>query len=165
MLFGRLLMRNGKKGIRVYLVKCCMGKDVMQIHHVGYLSFDIKASCVLLQSVGFTIAFPEYEDEFFDQRVLFMRNDNLVVELIQPRSEEATAYGLLKKKGPGPYHICYIAPNFDNAMRELRKQRFIPTGKPMVAETGPLKGARIAFLVSRDHGLIELVEDMDGISV
>lgn len=129
----------------------------MNIDHVGYLVEDMEQAVNEFLGMGYEIDFPKYEDAFFNQTVVFMKNTPLRIELISPNSETATVTSLLKKRGAGPYHICYRTDSFDEDFLNLRKRRFMPTMPPTIAETGPLAGEKIAFLMRKDVGIIELV--------
>lgn len=131
----------------------------VKIDHIGYLVKDMDSSRKRFESLGFETDFPEYEDDFFDQSVLFLSGGGYRVELICPRSERAVAFPLLEKRGVGPYHLCFSTSNFNEDFLALRKLRFVPTVAPVLAETGPLKGRRLTFLINKDFGLLELVED------
>lgn len=132
----------------------------MRVDHIGYVVPSLQAAKQTFELLGFEIAYPPYADEHFDQEVLFMlaEDGQTTVELICPRSASATSAPLLQKRGPGAYHICFSTDDFDQDYIALRKQRFVPTGCPIVAETGPLNGMKLVFLMRPGFGIIELVE-------
>lgn len=135
----------------------------MRVNHVGHLVNNLDKAVDHYRALGFKVFWPEYEDDFLDQRVVFMRSEDGAydVELICPRSEDATSAPLLKKRGVGLYHICLTTDSFDRSYEELRRRRFVPTAPPTTAKTGPLSGRRLAFLMNPTFGLIELIEESE----
>lgn len=63
---------------------------------------------------------------------------------------------ILDKVGVSPYHTCYQVSDIDDAIRKLKKMRFMPLSKPVIACA--LDDNKICFLYNKDVGLIELVE-------
>jgi len=63
----------------------------------------------------------------------------------------------LEKVGVSTYHVCYSVPALDDAVRALRRQRFLPLFRPV--EAVALEGKRICYLYNANVGLIELVEE------
>ena len=63
------------------------------------------------------------------------------------------------KNTASPYHICYEVPDIEKTIDILKKRRFILTDglKPAVA----FDNRRVAFLLNRNTGLIELLEKKD----
>lgn len=55
-----------------------------------------------------------------------------------------------------PYHICYEVENIEEAILELKKQKFILVQKPQVAVA--MNNKKVCFLFNKNTGLIELVE-------
>lgn len=129
----------------------------MHIDHIGYLVQDIERAIKDFIDEGYEIDYPKYKDEYFDQTVIFIKNGSLRIELISPNSEKAAAAPVLKKRGAGPYHICYQTDSFDEDFQLFRNKRYIPTMEPVIAQTGPLAGKKLAFLMRRDIGIVELV--------
>lgn len=89
-----------------------------------------------------------------------MENDGYQVELIMPKHEKADMWNQLKKRGPMPYHICYLV---DDIEKEIAKLSVGNTGKEYKLLSPPtaapaIGGKQVAFLYNKDIGLIELAE-------
>ena len=78
------------------------------------------------------------------------------VELLAPVDESSPVCKILGKNGVTPYHTCYIVENIDDAVADLRKQKYVLVSKP--AEAVAIHNCKVAFLHNRHVGLIELVE-------
>ena len=79
-----------------------------------------------------------------------------MVELLEPVDETSPVCKILDKNGVMPYHTCYIVVDIDNAIAELRTQRYIQVSKP--AKAVAISGSRVCFMFNKNVGLIELVE-------
>ena len=78
------------------------------------------------------------------------------IELLAPHDESSPINNILKKSGATPYHICYEVENIEEAISELKKERFMPVSKPKVSNT--FDNHRVCFLIKKDIGLIEIIE-------
>ena len=78
------------------------------------------------------------------------------MELLEPVDETSPVCKTLEKNGVTPYHTCYVVENIDEAVKTLRKERYVLTSKaePAVA----FCGSKVCFLYNKNVGLIELVE-------
>ena len=79
-----------------------------------------------------------------------------LLELLEPVDNESPINKTLEKSGVTPYHFCYEVDDIDEAVSNLRKERFIVVSKPVPAVA--LCGSRVSFLYNKQVGLIELVE-------
>jgi methylmalonyl-CoA/ethylmalonyl-CoA epimerase len=78
------------------------------------------------------------------------------IELLEPGSNKSPVCKTLEKSGVSPYHICYVVKNMDDAIKELKKKKYILVSHPI--EAIAFKNKRICFLYNKAVGLIELVE-------
>lgn len=76
--------------------------------------------------------------------------------VISPKDDTSPVCKNLQKNGVSPYHICYETENLEEAILELKKQKFIMVSKPSPAVA--FGGKRVCFLFSKTVGLVELVE-------
>jgi len=128
----------------------------MRVHHIGYLVKDINKAAKSHELLGYKGRGDVSYDEARDADMLFLENGDYLIELVAPRGETSVAWNLLKKHGNIPYHICYETNDINATMEELIKSGFVPLGT--VAEAPAIgTNADVAFLISRDIGLIELV--------
>ena len=82
--------------------------------------------------------------------------DSPTLELLAPVNENSPVNNILEKNGVSPYHTCYVVKDIQEAISELRKQKYVMISKP--AEAVAFKGSKVAFLFNKNVGLIELVE-------
>lgn len=79
-----------------------------------------------------------------------------LVELLSPADDKSPVVQILEKNGVTPYHICYSVDDLEEAIKSLRKLRYMVVSKPKPACA--IENRRVAFLYHKDMGLIELVE-------
>ncbi len=88
----------------------------MRIHHVGYLIQSMDEAINAFQLLGYE----KHSDIVYDRDreidICFMKNKEMLVELISPREKCRLFSALAKKIGNAPYHICYVT---DNLMEEI----------------------------------------------
>ncbi len=78
------------------------------------------------------------------------------IELLEPLDQHSPVIRTLDNSGVTPYHICYQVNDIDQAIDDLRRQRFLLVSGPQPACA--MSDRRVAFLFQRNTGLIELVE-------
>ena len=125
-------------------------------HHIGVAVFDIDATAALYEQGGY-----KRSDSIFDPiqnvNVCWLTKDKApTVELIAPVDGKSPVNKTLEKVGVSPYHCCYVVDRMEDAVTELRKQKYIMVSKP--AEATAFCGSRVCFLFNKNVGLIELVE-------
>lgn len=130
----------------------------MKAHHIGYLVEDIHSAIDQFTQMGYT-AQKEGVIHDNDRGILicFMENGALLVELISAAGEKSTVAGMLKKKGPGPYHVCYLSNNLEGDIQTLTQKGFLPITPP--APASALQNRRVAFLFNKNVGIVELLEE------
>lgn len=130
----------------------------LKIHHIGVAVADIDAAADVYKKNGYICGEKIFDPEQNVNLVFAEKPDELVVELVQPAGENSPVSGILQKSGGEPevYHICYTVPDIDAAIADLRKGKWLPVGTPVTARA--FGGAKVAFLFSREAGLIELLE-------
>ena len=130
-------------------------------HHVGVVTADLGPSQAFYERLGYA-ASERFDDPL--QRVaivLLRRADGPMIELVQPTEPASPAAGWLTRIKSGPYHTCYEVPVLDEAMAQLREERFAPLSAPVPAVA--FGGRRVVFLWAKKAGLLELVEG-DGLT-
>lgn len=128
----------------------------LKFHHIGIAVKDIDATAAVYEDGGYRMS-----DIIFDpiQNVdicWLIKEGEPIVELLAPVDENSPVNKTLEKNGVTPYHCCYVVDNIEEAVAELKKQRYILTSKP--AEAVAFCGSRVCFLYNKNVGLIELVE-------
>lgn len=129
----------------------------LSFHHIGYAVKDIDATAQFYLKMGW-----EKSDTVLDPvqntYIAFLfRSGFPTIELVAPVDEQSPICNTLKKSGVGTYHVCYSVPNIDEAVLELRSQRFMPLFQPV--EAVAINNHRICYLMHPQVGLIELVEE------
>ena len=130
-----------------------------KIHHVGVAVSDIRSATSVYRENGYLCTEPVF-DPIQNVNICFAEKpDELRAELIEPASENSPVSDVLKKNGGNPevYHICYSVPDIEQAISDLRKERWLLVKPPVSAVA--CGNAKVAFLYSREAGLIELLEE------
>ena len=126
------------------------------LHHVGYATRDITKSRKLYEDLGFAATTEVIHDPIQKVRVIFMATGaSVLVELVEPATDDSPVSNFLAKQGPGLHHLCYEVDDLDAACARMREQGGIITCAPVPAVA--FAGRRIAFVFRRE-GLIELLE-------
>jgi methylmalonyl-CoA/ethylmalonyl-CoA epimerase len=141
-----------------------------KFHHIGIAVRSIEQTAKMYLAAGFDMTEPMFEP-IQNVRICFLAKINHCVgsksliindlqatlyELIEPVDEQSPVNKTLEKCGVTPYHICYEVDNMDNAIDELKKQKYMLLQKPV--PTVVMNGKKVCFLFHKDVGLIELVE-------
>ncbi|EYE89448.1 lactoylglutathione lyase [Fervidicella metallireducens AeB] len=125
----------------------------MDIHHIGYIVNDIKAAEEKFKVLGFLTG-EIIEDIDRKIKIELIKNENIILELIQPSGEGSPVSRLLKRNGSIPYHICYECENIKATIENLEREGFLLIQEPKSAVA--FENKEVAFLYSEDIGLIEI---------
>ena len=129
---------------------------MIKVHHIGYAVKNISKSLEMFVNLGYEIKKSTVKDEKRKVEIAFVQNNNYLVELISPLDDESPIKNYLDKIGNTPYHICYETNEIEEAIIDLRKQRYFVIEKP--SEAVALNNQRVAFLYHPNYGLLELLE-------
>ncbi len=129
-----------------------------RLHHIGVAVADIARAADELRENGFLCG-----EKIFDplQRVnvcFAEKPDEIPLELVEPAGEDSPVSELLKNSGgeSEACFVCYAVPDVEAAIRDLRAQSWLLVKAPVPAVA--CGNAKVAFLFSKDAGLIELLE-------
>ncbi len=86
---------------------------------------------------------------------LSMPGTDVQMELVEPAGEQSPVQAFLEKGG-GLHHLCYEVEDCDQALSALRQRNAMIVRRPKPAVA--FKGRRIAWVVSAEKLLIELLE-------
>lgn len=132
----------------------------MRVHHIAYAVADIAAARSKMEYLGYQVTQPVMRDTERNIKIEFMRHpeSGLCIELVEPDGEPNSVSGYLDKNNgmSVPYHICYETENLEQEIDTCREKGFMLIQKPAPAIA--IDGRRVAFLFSKDGGMIELVE-------
>ena len=137
-----------------------MLKDFM-FHHIGMAVKDLNATALMYEQGGYKRSTSVYDPVQNVNICWLTKDDSPTVELLAPVNEQSPVNNTLEKVGVSPYHCCYAVNNLENAISELRKQKYILVSRPAGAVA--FCGSRVCFLYHKNIGLIELVETPVGI--
>ena len=125
-------------------------------HHIGIACRDIGKTREFYVGLGYVPA-DVVDDPLQHVKVCFLDKEGAPrIELLAPLDEQSPVLRTLDSSGVSPYHICYQVTDLDDAINELRQQRFLLVSGPVPACA--MGDRRIAFLFQKHTGLIELVE-------
>jgi len=136
---------------------------MMKIHHLGYLVKDMEEAIARFQALGFHIERDKFYVKERMQWNVFMLNDATRIELIQPEqnqdaAQKANAANLKLNLpgGVGPYHMGFESSNFDEDVKEILGNGFMPISR--VEREDAYLGARMQFFFSNKVGIVEVIE-------
>lgn len=125
-------------------------------HHIGYAVNKIDDTAQFYLNAGWNKT-ETILDPIQKTNIAFLQKDGFpTIELVAPVDDKSPICNILKKNGTSTYHVCYSVENIDEAIIELRKQRYMPLFKPVNAVA--IDNHRICYLMHPQVGLIELVE-------
>ena len=128
----------------------------LKVHHIGYAVKNLQQSLQMFQKIGYDIVSKPIKDMNRMVEIVFVQNNNYLVEMISPISDESPIKNYINKIGNTPYHFCYQTEDIEAAITDLRNQRYIIIEKP--SEAIAINNQRVAFLYHPKYGLLELLE-------
>jgi len=129
----------------------------MEIHHIGYLVRNLEESARQFEILGWRQASERVHDERRRVQICFLKNNDTLIELVQPDKDCEIIGTALKRLRNTPYHICYECRDLDDSAARLGEQGYHVIDTPSPAPA--IEGKRVVFLYGSDVGLIELVEE------
>ena len=130
--------------------------DSFKFHHIGLAVKDIDATATIYERGGYKRSASIF-DPIQNVSICWLTKEGMpTVELLAPVDETSPVNKTLEKNGVTPYHTCYVVENVEDAVAQLRKQKYVMVSKP--AEAVAFCGSRVCFLFNKNVGLIELVE-------
>ena len=130
----------------------------LRLHHVGMLVGSIAdESRIYQQRFGYEAQGEVIHDPVQTAFVQFLQlpQDDVYLELVSPDGP-ASKLGNALNKGVRLHHLCYATDSIEQSCAELRTKGMTLIQPPIGAPAFP--GRRIAWLMSRDRLLVELVE-------
>ncbi|GHV79563.1 lactoylglutathione lyase [Spirochaetia bacterium] len=124
-------------------------------HHIGYAVSDIHVTSEFYIKAGWTLS-EIFIDKVQNSQIAFLSKLNFpLMELVAPINEYSPVIKTLDKIGVTPYHICYEIEDIEQAVIDLKKQRFLLLFKPVPASA--FGNRKICYLYNQHTGLIELL--------
>lgn len=127
-----------------------------RFHHIGYAVKDIDASAKLYLEAGWEIT-ETVIDPIQNAKIAFLTKEGMPkIEFVAPVDDKSPIVKTLEKSGISTYHICYEVDDIEQAVKDLRKQKYIKLFNPV--EAVGIDNKRICYLFNAQVGLIEIVE-------
>ena len=122
---------------------------------------DIKKSVESFKNLGWVCNGEIIKDSSRSVNLAFLkrRNSNEILELVSPINEKSPVFDMLNanKNVALPYHICYEVKDIDKTVEILKSRKYVLVEKPKPAIA--FQHRQVAFLLNRDSGLLELLEE------
>ncbi len=132
----------------------------MTPHHLGIAVKDIEKSIREYAGLGWILDGKIVEDKDRNVKLAFLKRKQSgeVLELVAPNQDDNPVSNTLRvmKNMATPYHICYEVKDLDKTIEILKGRKYIVTETPKPAVA--FDNRRVAFLLNRNVGLIELLE-------
>lgn len=129
----------------------------MKLHHVGMAVSSIAEHAEQYRrALGISLTSEIIEDELQQVRVAFAQvGDGVFIEFVEPLSDDSPISNLLKRGG-GLYHSCYVVPDIEAAIEQVRQAGGAIVSGPMPARA--FDNRRIAFVYTPGRSLVEFLE-------
>lgn len=129
----------------------------MRIHHIGYAVKNIDEAFKLFKVLGFEKVNEKVVDEERKVEILFVKNNEYLVELIEPYRNNSPIDNILKNSGSTPYHICYESKDILKDIEMLKSEGFVLISE--LSEAPAINNQKVCFLYNRKVGIIEILAD------
>lgn len=127
-----------------------------RFHHIGYAVKDIESSAKLYLEAGWTMS-ELVVDPIQNAKIAFLNKDGMPqIEFVAPVDENSPIVKTLEKSGISPYHVCYEVDDIEQAVKDLRKMKYIKLFNPVPAVG--IDDKKICYLFNSQVGLLEIVE-------
>lgn len=128
----------------------------LRFHHVALVARQLEpVADFYCRVLGYRAAAPPVVDAEQKVRVQFLHLGDFALELLEPTGPDSPVAQFVRSGG-GLYHLCYECDDLEAALARLREAGSAVARPPAVAPA--IGGRRVAFLVTRQRQLIELVE-------
>ena len=120
-----------------------------RFHHVGVATRSIEQTAAIYAGAGYAATVP-VADPLQDVRICFLTKENMpTIELLEPVDDRSPVNDILRKNGTAPYHFCYAVPDIEQAVRELKSQKYVLIRKPAHAVAFDMLGGGSMFPLSQ----------------
>lgn len=130
----------------------------LKLAHLGVAVADMQAARDVYTQNGYLCGNVVF-DPLQKVNICFAEKpDEPRVELIEPAAPDSPVSKILEGGEPAvAYHVCYAVKNLERAIAELRAEHWALVKNPVPAVA--CGNARVAFLFSKEAGLVELLEE------
>lgn len=120
--------------------------DHAKFHHVG----------IAIKKMDDNLSRVKVHDPLQRVYVAFVDLYGCPVEFVEPASEDSPVQKILER-GASTYHVCFTVPDIHQAIQNAKQYDCACIAQPVGAAA--FQGRKIAWLRSKDYGIIELLED------
>lgn len=131
----------------------------LKIHHIGVAVESTARASEVYAANGYVLG-EKIFDPLQNVNICFAEKpDEIPMELVEPAGENSPVSEIVAKNAGEPtvYHICYAVADIEKTLADLRAEKFVLVKPPVPAVA--CGNAKVAFLYSKDAGLIELLEN------
>jgi methylmalonyl-CoA/ethylmalonyl-CoA epimerase len=131
----------------------------LSLHHVGFVVAAIAPAIEgFLRSLNASWDQRIFEDPLQKVKVAFLttKPGDPQIELVEPAGDSSPVRTFLHERGGGLHHFCYETDHLETELKAFRSRRGLLVRPPMPAVA--FGGRRIAWLVTRESLLVELLE-------
>lgn len=89
----------------------------MTVHHTGIIVKNLEKNMTVYVKLGYDQVSDIVVDNVQQNRVVFLRNQNQTIELIEPLNENSSIYNFKE----GYHHICYEVENKDAFFKDFKQ--------------------------------------------
>jgi methylmalonyl-CoA/ethylmalonyl-CoA epimerase len=131
----------------------------VKINHIGIATSDYQKTSSFYIALGYHEVVGGFDAAQNVYGYFYEAQGMPTIELLVPNDEKSPINRILSKNGVTPYHLCYelIDTTMEEAIIELKKNRFVQTGYPTISTS--LGNRKVCFLFHKDVGIIEILEN------
>lgn len=124
---------------------------MINVHHIGYVvaNIDQYAKHLVLGNI-----IKRLYDKNQQAELALIKADNILIELITPKTKVAFTYDFLIQKGGGYHHLCYEVNSKAEAELIIKEKRMI---KILGWIAAPLLESEVIFAYGRNKEIVEFV--------
>lgn len=131
----------------------------MKLHHIGYVVENIEESQQNLETLGYKVVKEPVNDDIQKCRIaLIARDEEPMIELVEPYENNKSLRKMLAQRGNAPYHLCYEVVDVEALFDELsEKEGWMPLFRPV--EAVAFGNRLITYFYKAQVGYVEFVNE------
>jgi len=127
-----------------------------RLHHIGYLVSSIENTISEFRILGYDQSSSVVNDDTQRTKICFLtKNEEPLVELVEPYEDNKTMNKMLNKRGTSPYHLCYEVDDINKEYERLIEKNWTPLFNPV--EAPAFDNRLICYFWNSEIGFIELL--------
>ena len=131
----------------------------MKLHHIGYVVDNIENVLPHFEMLGYKKLTNPVKDDIQRCMICFIARDNEpLIELVEPYGNNKSLQKMLTQRGNAPYHMCYQVDDVEALFDELsQKDGWIPLFRPV--EAIAFSNRLITYFYNANIGYVEFVNN------